>query len=75
MDDCGDGSDEASCLNCTVFSCGPFDSCLPKSKLCDGQTDCKDGRDESKELCVLSLPRPQASSVCSVSEFQCGDGS
>ncbi|KAF3835250.1 hypothetical protein F7725_027808 [Dissostichus mawsoni] len=77
VEDCGDGSDEASCLNCSIpgsFSCGPSDTCLPRNKLCDGRTDCKDGRDESPHICVLPRPRPQTSPVCAPFEFQCGDG-
>lgn len=77
VDNCGDGSDEASCHNCTTtgfFSCGPSDTCLPGNKLCDGRSDCRNGRDESKELCGLSRPRPQTSPECTTSEFQCGDG-
>ncbi|XP_029939944.1 low-density lipoprotein receptor-related protein 8-like [Salarias fasciatus] len=76
MDDCGDGSDEASCQSCTagVFSCGPSDACLLRSKVCDGRADCRDGRDELKERCSSAEPPQQPSSKCSVSEFQCGDG-
>ncbi|CAN9500946.1 unnamed protein product [Ophioblennius macclurei] len=77
VDDCGDGSDEASCPSCTagVFSCGPSDACLLKSKVCDGRADCKDGRDEAEERCVSAERPPQpASDRCSASEFRCGDG-
>ncbi|KAM9383922.1 vitellogenin receptor Yl-like isoform 2-T2 [Pholidichthys leucotaenia] len=70
-DDCGDGSDEAFCLNCTAdfFSCGPSDTCLPRNKLCDGSADCKDGRDETPEVCP-----PQTSASCAPSEFECRNG-
>lgn len=76
VDDCSDGSDEASCLNCTAgfFSCGPSDICLPRHKLCDGRMDCKDGRDEIQEMCGSAQPHPQTSSGCPASQFQCRDG-
>uniref|UniRef100_A0A8C5A8T5 Uncharacterized protein n=1 Tax=Gadus morhua TaxID=8049 RepID=A0A8C5A8T5_GADMO len=52
-DHCGDGSDEASCLNCTsdAFRCPPSGPCLPRAKLCDGRPDCPDGRDEGEYGC------------------------
>lgn len=70
-DQCGDGSDETSCHNCTAFSCGPSDKCLSRIQLCDGRADCSDGRDESRELCGSLLPDVQ---TCKPSEFWCGDG-
>lgn len=77
VDDCGDGSDEDSCHNCTAgfFSCGPSDACLPINRVCDGRNDCKNGHDETRELCGSGQPLPQRSpSSCAASEFQCGDG-
>lgn len=73
-DDCGDGSDEASCQNCTAdsFSCGPTGGCLPRTKLCDGQMDCPDGQDEGGDLCQSDPPVTPP--TCSASQFQCGDG-
>lgn len=73
-DNCGDGSDEASCQKCTAFSCGPTDVCLSRSKVCDGRADCRDSRDESPELCASLGPRDQVSGSCASPEFQCGDG-
>lgn len=73
-DNCGDGSDETSCQNCSTFSCGPSDVCLSRNKLCDGQPDCKDGRDESQELCGFPGPHVQTSTSCASFEFQCGNG-
>uniref|UniRef100_A0A3B3B8T9 Uncharacterized protein n=1 Tax=Oryzias melastigma TaxID=30732 RepID=A0A3B3B8T9_ORYME len=76
VDDCGDGSDEDSCQNCTsgVFSCGPSDACLPKDKVCDGRADCTSKRDESLELCGSDQPVAQTAPTCAPSEFRCGDG-
>lgn len=70
-DNCGDRSDEASCQNCTAFTCGPADVCLSRSKVCDGRPDCRDSRDESLELCTYPS---QVSGTCAPFEFQCGDG-
>ncbi|KAF7656089.1 hypothetical protein LDENG_00046480, partial [Lucifuga dentata] len=74
VDNCGDGSDEASCQNCTTdsFSFGPSDPCLPRTKLCDGRKDCPGGWDEGEDLC--HQPCPQTSSTCAASEFQCSNG-
>lgn len=60
-----------SCRNCTAFSCGPSDKCLSGTQLCDGQADCRDGRDESRTLCGSSRLNVQ---TCKSSEFRCGDG-
>lgn len=73
-DDCGDGSDEASCQNCTAFSCGHADLCLSRRKVCDGRPDCRDSRDESPELCARPGPPGQVSGTCGPFKFQCGDG-
>nr|XP_046247889.1 low-density lipoprotein receptor-like [Scatophagus argus] len=72
VDNCGDGSDEASCQNCTT--CGLSDTFVPANKLCDGRLDCKGGRDKSLEPRGSTLPRPQTSSPCASSEFQCRNG-
>uniref|UniRef100_A0A1A7YX56 Uncharacterized protein n=1 Tax=Iconisemion striatum TaxID=60296 RepID=A0A1A7YX56_9TELE len=51
------------------------DVCLPRNQLCDGQNDCKDGRDETQTLCGSVQPLAQSSPTsCAASEFQCGDG-
>lgn len=70
-DQCGDGSDETSCHNCTGFSCGPSGKCLTRMQLCDGQVDCMDGRDESRQLCGSLRPDLR---TCKPSQFRCGDG-
>ncbi|KAJ0032574.1 hypothetical protein NQD34_002655, partial [Periophthalmus magnuspinnatus] len=64
-----DGSDERLCQNCSSgVSCGPSGLCLSKQQLCDGKTDCEDGRDEDERVCG------SLNSACAASEFQCGDG-
>eukprot|EP00066_Takifugu_rubripes_P024057 XP_011613323.1 PREDICTED: very low-density lipoprotein receptor-like [Takifugu rubripes] len=70
-DQCGDGSDETSCHNCTGFSCGPSGQCLTRTQLCDGRVDCADGRDESRQVCGSVRPDPH---TCKASQFRCGDG-
>uniref|UniRef100_A0A8C9WAF3 EGF-like domain-containing protein n=1 Tax=Scleropages formosus TaxID=113540 RepID=A0A8C9WAF3_SCLFO len=75
-DDCGDGSDEATCT--ASATCGPHQfrcnssECVPQLWSCDGDPDCADRSDEAVERCGRqaepSHPR------CSTSEFQCGSG-
>lgn len=69
-DNCGDGSDETLCQNCTsgIFPCGPSSVCLDRHQLCDGTADCEDGQDEDPHVCG------SLTSECSASEFRCGDG-
>ncbi len=43
-EDCGDGSDEAGCVN---FSCADGSDELPADWECDGFEDCSDGSDEA----------------------------
>lgn len=40
-----------SFCNYNMFKChiGPF--CIPKHYMCDGKADCRDGSDESREVC------------------------
>ncbi|XP_051964889.1 low-density lipoprotein receptor-related protein 8-like isoform X2 [Xyrauchen texanus] len=72
VDDCGDSSDEVSCLNCTTgsFHCVATARCVPGHRICDGKADCSDGADEQLNACI-SLHKPQA---CSRSEFRCSNG-
>ena len=73
-DNCGDGSDEASCQNCTgdSFQCGRTEICVARARLCDGQADCPDGQDEGGDQCPSAvLPTIP---LCADSEFRCGDG-
>lgn len=44
------------------ISCGPGDRCVPQSYVCDGSSDCIDGRDE-------------IGCGCDVNEYSCYDGS
>lgn len=69
-DNCGDGSDETLCQNCTsgIFPCGESTLCLERHQLCDGAADCEDGRDEDPRVCGSQT------SECAASEFRCGDG-
>lgn len=72
VDDCGDGSDEASCSKRN--SCEPNEfmcrnrKCVLKNWRCDGENDCEDGSDE--ESCEL-VP---SSTNCRFDEFQCHNG-
>uniref|UniRef100_UPI00398EE4D2 very low-density lipoprotein receptor-like n=1 Tax=Pristiophorus japonicus TaxID=55135 RepID=UPI00398EE4D2 len=50
----------------TEFKC--FDGqCIPNRWHCDGEADCRDGSDESKEACYLK--------TCPIDEIKCGPGS
>ena len=50
--DCGDGSDEADCLN--HFTCSDKSSeYIPVSSFCNGKIDCRNAVDECNEKCHL----------------------
>ncbi|KAI2661858.1 Very low-density lipoprotein receptor [Labeo rohita] len=67
VDDCGDSSDEISCLNCTSgsFHCVAAARCVPSPSVCDGKPDCFDGADEQLDTCAQS---------CTRSQFKCTNG-
>ena len=51
-DDCGDGSDEADCIN--HFTCSnKTGKYIPLSSVCDGRPDCRDSSDECYKNCHL----------------------
>lgn len=54
VDDCGDSSDEISCLNCTggSFHCVAAARCVSSRSICDGKPDCSDGADEQLDTCA-----------------------
>lgn len=68
--DCNDGSDESigpdGPCNCTQLSERGFecekDQCIPKSKLCDGIENCRNGRDEA---------HCNDNTTCAPNRFQC----
>ena len=53
VDDCGDGSDEASCEN--HFQCKSSKEYLHVSQLCDGVFHCTDMSDECNETCTNKI--------------------
>ncbi|XP_043103911.1 low-density lipoprotein receptor-related protein 8-like isoform X2 [Puntigrus tetrazona] len=67
VDDCGDSSDEISCLNCTggSFHCVAAARCVSSHSVCDGKPDCSDGADELLDSC---------SQACTRSQFRCTNG-
>uniref|UniRef100_A0A4W6DHW7 trypsin n=1 Tax=Lates calcarifer TaxID=8187 RepID=A0A4W6DHW7_LATCA len=58
FDDCGDRSDEMCCKNCRngAFRCSTG-VCLRREAVGDGQIDCLDGEDESKEHTKTKVTR------------------
>lgn len=46
-EDCIGGEDEEGCATCpaAMFQCAP-NSCIPPSLVCNGMTDCDNGKDE-----------------------------
>uniref|UniRef100_A0A671PWG2 Uncharacterized protein n=1 Tax=Sinocyclocheilus anshuiensis TaxID=1608454 RepID=A0A671PWG2_9TELE len=67
VDECGDSSDEISCLNCTSgsFHCVAAARCVPSRSVCDGRPDCSDGADEQLNTCAPT---------CARSQFRCTNG-
>ena len=51
--DCGDGSDEESCVN--NYQCNKSEEFLPLSAVCDGHVDCFDLSDECNDHCQLQI--------------------
>ncbi|CAG0883303.1 unnamed protein product [Darwinula stevensoni] len=51
-----------------LFECISDGVCIPKSWICDGASDCKDGSDEDRILCE------GRDRTCKDTEFQCGSG-
>ena len=49
------------------FACLEHHFCVHSSWSCDGDRDCPDGSDESKEVC-------EEGAECESDEFKCGDG-
>lgn len=79
--ECDDGSDERRCpkeeiisdsteneSNCTFnqFTCPSSKTCISKSWLCDGNSDCPGKEDEAPSLCSVHK--------CEDNEFQCASG-
>ena len=48
------------------FTCPSDKACIHNTWLCDGESDCMDGHDESDEVCRKN--------TCSKEEFRCGSG-
>uniref|UniRef100_A0A673HRK1 Very low-density lipoprotein receptor-like n=2 Tax=Sinocyclocheilus rhinocerous TaxID=307959 RepID=A0A673HRK1_9TELE len=67
VEDCGDSSDEISCLNCTggSFHCVAAARCVSSRSVCDGKPDCSDGADEQLDTCAQT---------CTRSQFRCTNG-
>ena len=61
-DDCGDGSDEESCIN--NYQCNKSAEYIALSAVCDGQVDCIDLSDECNDQCHLQILDHIALKVC-----------
>ena len=56
---------EAPCLD-FEFKCYKSNKCVHKSWICDSESDCPLGEDESVETC--------SASVCTEDQYRCGNG-
>lgn len=56
-------------ITCETHRC-PTGKCLADVQLCNGIADCRDGSDESKEVCKKTEKRKH----CAVHEFRCKNG-
>ena len=61
-DDCGDGSDEESCIN--NYQCNKSAEYIPLSAVCDGHVDCIDLSDECNDQCHIQILDHIALKVC-----------
>lgn len=59
----------ASDIKCSTHRC-PLGKCLNKDQLCNGIADCRDGSDETHEICGQIKDEKR----CAPNEFQCKSG-
>lgn len=66
---CDKCSSVASEINCDTHRCA-LGKCLTKNQLCNGISECRDGSDETKEVCE----KVKDDKKCAANEFQCHSG-